>query len=208
MVPPPRDDEPIRIAADAADYDQGSEVVRLRGDVEIRRGGQTIEGQETTYDRRSGEAVATGNAFLEHPGLRLLDRTPNSTWTPTQGISRTPVSPYRSLNGRGQADRVTLLSRDLAHLDRHHLHDLSPGLRAWRSGQQARFDNTTGRGVGRDATLRVRDVPVLYTPYLNFPIDNRRQSGFLIRPSGSRTRMGSISPSPTISILPPTWMRP
>ena len=42
------------------------------------------------------------------------------------------------------------------------------------------IDNTTGRGVARDATLRVGDVPVLYTPYLNFPIDNRRQSGFLI----------------------------
>src|SRR5690606_31006171 len=33
--------------------------------------------------------------------------------------------------------------------------------------------------------VRVRNIPVLYTPYLNFPIDDRRQTGFLWPSIGS-----------------------
>ena len=182
LAPPPRDDEPIRIAADAADYDQVSEVVKLRGDVEIRRGGQSIEGQETTYDRRSGEAVATGNAFLEHPGLRItgshaqfnLDTEKGNIWDAQYRVTG-PV------NGRGQSDQVTILSKDLAHLANTTYTTCPPGSQAWMlRANKLDLDHSTGRGVARDATLRVGNVPVLYTPYLDFPIDKRRQSGLLI----------------------------
>jgi LPS-assembly protein len=41
------------------------------------------------------------------------------------------------------------------------------------------LDKITGRGQARDAELRVEGVPILYTPYLDFPIDKRRKTGFL-----------------------------
>ncbi len=41
------------------------------------------------------------------------------------------------------------------------------------------LDTDTGRAQTYNTTLRIRDVPVLYLPYFNFPIDERRNSGFL-----------------------------
>jgi LPS-assembly protein len=179
---PPGDDEPVKIEADAAEYDQGSEVVRLRGDVVIRRGDQAIEGQETTYDRRSLEAVAAGNAFLEHPGLRIAGpRAQFNLGTDQGGISDAYFRLTGPINARGQADQVSILSRDLAHLSGVTFTTCPPDSAAWglRASSLA-IDNTSGRGVARNATLRIRDVPVLFTPYFDFPIDDRRQTGLLI----------------------------
>jgi LPS-assembly protein len=39
--------------------------------------------------------------------------------------------------------------------------------------------------VAKHARLRIRGIPVLYTPYINFPIDDRRKSGFLVPSIGS-----------------------
>ncbi len=41
------------------------------------------------------------------------------------------------------------------------------------------LNKVTGRGVARDTWLYAGNIPVMYTPYANFPIDNRRYSGFL-----------------------------
>ena len=179
---PPGDDEPVKIEADAAEYDQGSEVVRLRGAVVIRRGDQAIEGQETTYDRRSLEAVAAGNAFLEHPGLRIAGpRAQFNLGTDQGGVSDAYYRLTGPVNARGQADQVTILSRDLARLSGVTYTTCPPDSAAWGlRAEKLDIDNTSGRGVARNATLRIGDVPVLFTPYFDFPIDKRRQTGLLI----------------------------
>ncbi|MDM1544709.1 LPS assembly protein LptD [Ignatzschineria indica] len=41
------------------------------------------------------------------------------------------------------------------------------------------IDHVAGRAEAYDATFDVFGVPVLYTPYLSFPIDGKRHSGFL-----------------------------
>ncbi len=45
--------------------------------------------------------------------------------------------------------------------------------------KEVKLDNAKGRGDAWHSTLYVEDVPVFYVPYFNFPIDERRQSGFL-----------------------------
>ena len=56
-----------------------------------------------------------------------------------------------------------------------------PGNQDWelRTGKLA-LDKQEGTGTARDVSLRFKGVPFLYTPYLSFPIDDRRKSGFLM----------------------------
>src|SRR5690606_25467524 len=37
-----------------------------------------------------------------------------------------------------------------------------------------------GKGIARDAKFKIGNVPVLYTPYLSFPTNRDRKSGFLM----------------------------
>jgi len=52
------------------------------------------------------------------------------------------------------------------------------------------LDKTTGRGVARNARVYIKGVPIFYTPYINFPIDNRRQTGFLTPTAGTSSKTG------------------
>lgn len=41
------------------------------------------------------------------------------------------------------------------------------------------IDHTAGRAIAKNATLDIIGLPILYTPYISFPIDNKRHSGLL-----------------------------
>ncbi|MFV3016709.1 LPS-assembly protein LptD, partial [Pseudomonas sp. KHB2.9] len=72
-----------------------------------------------------------------------------------------------------------------------------PDSNAWQlKGNNITLNPATGFGTATNATLRIKNIPILYTPYIYFPIDNRRQSGFL-PPSfstGSETGFTLVTP--------------
>ncbi|MFI4919056.1 MAG: LPS-assembly protein LptD [Legionellales bacterium] len=47
------------------------------------------------------------------------------------------------------------------------------------------LDNANAKGVARNARLRIHEWPVLYTPYMSFPTNKDRKSGFLMPIVGS-----------------------
>jgi LPS-assembly protein len=58
------------------------------------------------------------------------------------------------------------------------------------------LNKETGRGTATHARLLLKGVPIFYTPYLNFPIDHRRQTGFLWPNFGSNERSGAFFRAP------------
>jgi len=57
---------------------------------------------------------------------------------------------------------------------------------AWQlEADSIKLDNAKSIGVARNAKLRIRNWPVLYTPYLSFPTSKERKSGFLMPVVGS-----------------------
>ncbi len=78
---------------------------------------------------------------------------------------------------------------------------------AWQvKASHLELNKNTGRGVAKNARLLVKGVPVFYTPYLNFPIDSRRQTGFLppaIRPN--TTQSGTIITAPFYWNIAPNY---
>jgi len=73
------------------------------------------------------------------------------------------------------------------------------------------LNKETGRGTATHARLLIKEVPVFYMPYINFPIDHRRQTGFLWPTFGSSSKSGyffkapfywNIAPNYDMSITP------
>ena len=42
------------------------------------------------------------------------------------------------------------------------------------------LDRQSGIGTAYNALFHIKDMPIIYWPYMTFPIDNRRRSGFFI----------------------------
>lgn len=68
-----------------------------------------------------------------------------------------------------------------------------PNSNVWHiEASKIRLNKNTGRGSAYNARLYFKQIPIFYTPYLNFPIDNRRQTGFLFPYFGSSNKKGGV----------------
>src|SRR5690606_19598152 len=61
----------------------------------------------------------------------------------------------------------------------------------WKfSASEINLNHEKNRGDARNVVLRIKDVPVLYTPYISFPLSKERKTGFLFPSFGSTNRNG------------------
>lgn len=67
------------------------------------------------------------------------------------------------------------------------------------------LNKDTGRGSATNARITFKGVPVFYTPYLNFPIDSRRKTGFLWPIMGSSSLSGPYLKTPFYWNLAPNY---
>jgi LPS-assembly protein len=66
-----------------------------------------------------------------------------------------------------------------------------PTTNQWRiQAQKLKLDKETGYGSVRNAYFMIGGVPVLYTPYMNFPINKERKTGFLYPTIGGTNNSG------------------
>jgi LPS-assembly protein len=66
-----------------------------------------------------------------------------------------------------------------------------PDARGWMfRAERIELDTDSGIGRARNARLQIGGVPVFYFPYVSFPIDDRRRSGFLYPGVGSGNSNG------------------
>jgi LPS-assembly protein len=81
-----------------------------------------------------------------------------------------------------------------------------PLMHSWKLvAQKLTLDKNTGRGVARNAKVYFKNIPVFYAPYFNFPIDSRRQTGFLNPTFGSSSKMGPYLRAPFYLNLAPNY---
>ncbi len=113
----------------------------------------------------------------------------NQPMPPVIGMSVQNIA--KSLNAWGSASKLSQKPNKIEQLENTTYSTCPPISRVWDlESRLINLDHNTGRGTAYDATLYTYGVPVFYTPYFNFPIDNRRQSGFLFPTYTSSTITG------------------
>ncbi len=69
------------------------------------------------------------------------------------------------------------------------------------------IDQETGWGSAHHAVLRLGKLPIFYSPYMTFPVDDRRKSGFLFPTCGSSQDLGTEFSIPYYLNLAPELRR-
>lgn len=67
------------------------------------------------------------------------------------------------------------------------------------------LDKNTGRGTATHARLYIKKAMVFYSPYLNFAIDDRRQTGFLRPTFGTSGKFGPYAAAPFYWNIAPNY---
>jgi LPS-assembly protein len=96
-----------------------------------------------------------------------------------------------SLTAWGKAYKATQTEPQVYELSRASFSTCPPINPAWRiKGSHIELDKNSGRGYATNARILVKNIPIFYTPYINFPLDSRRKTGFLWPTYGGSSNSG------------------
>ncbi len=188
----PENSDRVIIEADGATAIEQEEALQLLGSVRVRQQQRMMEADSALYDRDDETLDAEGNVYFEQPGLRVTSGTAHFDLGEEQGTLREVDYRLVDQGARGSASSAWFESSDLTHFNDISYSTCKPGSNAWSlEADKLDVDKASGEGIARHAKLRVSGVPVAYVPYISFPIDGRRKSGFLFPSFGSSDRSGT-----------------
>ncbi len=202
----PMSEAPTYVSAKATRYEQEQEVATLAGDVVLRQGSMQAEADEASLYQLENRGELNGNVRLrDRNALMVGDRAEIFLDT---GEAKVENAEYVVHSGkvRGSALYAKREENAIIRLKDGTYTRCEPGENSWHlKGNNVTLNPATGFGSATNVTLRVKDVPVFYTPYIYFPIDDRRQSGFLAPSIGSSSDTGLSLQTPYYFNLAPNF---
>lgn len=186
-----RETSPMNIRADYSEtFDQ--EISNFWGNVEISRADQHLQADNANYDSVSQVMDAQGNVMYSENQLALFSRSAQVQLATDKARLRDAMFIAPTVPLRGMAKSVYRDSKSFSRYEDVAYTSCRPGNQDWVvHGSQLKMNRTTGKASVKNAWLEVKGVPVMYLPYMSFPIDNRRLTGFL-SPSFGNTKKNGV----------------
>ncbi|MDH0895846.1 MULTISPECIES: LPS-assembly protein LptD [unclassified Pseudomonas] len=176
----PLDESPMFVSARASRYEQEKQTATLAGDVVLRQSSMQIEANEASLHQAENRGELKGDVRIRDNGMLVVgDRAEIQL---DNGEAKVENAEYviHKAHVRGSALYAKREESAIIRLKDGTYTRCEPGSNAWHlKGNNIKLNPATGFGTATNVTLRVKDIPVFYTPYIYFPIDDRRQSGFL-----------------------------
>ncbi len=178
-----------------SDYSEifDNEIGSYYGNVEMNRADQHSSSHIANYDAVSETLDLQGGVYYSEDELALYSETATLKLGSDQAKLRDTlfISPSTPIRGRARVvyrdNKVLSRYKNVAYTS------CKPGNQDWvMHASELKINKSTGKGAAKNAWLEAKGVPVFYFPYVSFPTDNRRLSGFLA-PSYHYTQTGGLS---------------
>ena len=201
-----KSDAPTFIGAKASRYKQDEQVATLAGDVVMRQGSMQVEADEANLYQAESRGELNGNVRIRDNGALIVgDHADVQLDTGEAKVDNAEYVMHKS-RIRGNALYAKRAENAIIRLKDGTYTTCEPNSNAWQlKGNNITLNPATGFGTATNVTLRVKDIPVLYTPYIYFPIDDRRQSGFLPPTIGTGSDTGFMLVTPYYFNLAPNY---
>jgi len=212
-------DEPIEVQSDGATLDLDGDA-SLKGDVDLRQGERRLRAEDVDYDAKTRRFSINGQISYTDGTLQASGQA--GSYQPVDGAIIEKGSfalPERPARGAADAIRIGLDGKvSLSDVWFSTCPEAQPGaLPDWRiKASDITLDTVSRNGTGRNASIEFLGVPILYLPYLSFPLGDQRKSGFLFPNLGYNTRSGvemavpyylNLAPNYDLTLLPTLYGR-
>ncbi len=174
-----RNSLPAQLDGDAALSDPLR--LALTGGASMERGDQRLAADTLVFNRQTNVLTADGSVRVDQGGMTLFGDRARMDVDDDEVRVFDGEYYYRPIHGRGTVGTLLLRGDNTADLESASYTTCPVGDRPFWSihGDEVRLNSNTGRGEAENAVLRLGGVPVFYTPYASFPIDDRRHTGLL-----------------------------
>lgn len=188
--PMPEEDMTVYLIGDQMNATEDGKL-RIQGDAQVRRIDSVVKGDQIDYDRNTSEVIVSGNGLIMRDGT--IARSPGFRYNldAETGVMSDPHFWLGDAGGSGEAAEATILSRNHTRLKSVVYSGCPCPEPAWYiKSPTLDLYSAENEGVARHGVLYFKGVPLLYSPYLSFPIRKERKSGFLMPTYGMTTRSG------------------
>ncbi|MFC1603072.1 LPS assembly protein LptD [Pseudomonadota bacterium] len=201
------DDGRTYINADAAEIAQNDEVGTFTGNVDVTRGGSLLSADEVQHDNKNDLLNASGNVYYQDSSLRIEGEKAQFNLAVDQGYIEPAEYRLPAAMARGTATRAEQVNKDQAHFDNIEYTTCRPGDNSWvLRAKTMDTDQVSGRGEATHVRVALGGVvPIFYSPYISFPIDDRRKTGFLAPSIGKTDETGTDISIPYYLNLAPNY---
>lgn len=198
------------VNADRLTYWPIEDEIEAEGGVRLAQGGDVIAGPkmrlrledqvgffdepEYTLKRqpKSAKQDTASKVYAEtYAGLQQSGAGLASGFAPPQSGTKSKAVGRKATEAHGVADRIDFEGENQVRLTNATYTTCSPGNDDWyakTSSMHLDYDREVGEGD--DGTVYFKGVPIFYTPWLSFSLNNQRKSGFLAPSLGTNSDSG------------------
>jgi len=183
-------------------------------DIELRWQGRTLRGTRLEADT-AGNLRIEGHFSFEDPTVRL--EGDSGAYGDTGASALDARFELLQQPGRGEAHNVRQTQQGDLELDDVRYTTCPKDKADWQlQARHITLNMDEERGIGRGAQVRFKDVPVLYVPWISFPLSGRRQTGLLFPTFGTSSRNGvtlsvpwywNIAPNRDLTLTPTIYTK-
>ncbi|MFA5243184.1 MAG: LPS-assembly protein LptD [Sulfuricella sp.] len=189
---PQEEQTPVFLDADRMSGQQDVEI-EAEGEVELRKRGQVVNADRLTYRQADDEVHALGNVSIEQEDSLVTGPELRMKLGTHQGYMRQPVYQMTQPDAHGAAGNLEFAGKNKYNITDGTYTTCSPDNNDWfMRSNTMELDRTVQVGTAYHASVVFKGVPILYTPWMEFPLDNQRKSGFLPPTFGSSDKSGAM----------------
>ena len=178
-TPPNRKNTPITLMARKFDA-QHQKSAQATGDVELQRADQQMNTELLRFLPESRQVEIPGPMIYQDSQLSASASSATFDLTDDTGDLTNVSYSLVGSTANGTADELALDTGNYSLLRRLQFTTCPGENPEWLlTAKELELRHEKGYGIARNATLRFMNLPFLYVPWISFPIDSRRKSGFL-----------------------------
>ncbi len=192
---PQVDDADIDLSSDDATLGINGHVT-LQGNVVVTQGNREIRADNVEYDQGENAFKVEGDVEYKDPVVHVTGGGGN--YSATQGANfRDAEFELRERSARGAAAQMQLTPEGLINLNGVSFTTCPVKDTSWQlRAERISLDTRTRIGTGRGTRVDFKGVPILYLPWMSFPLGTERKSGFLFPTIGHTSRSGAQASIP------------
>jgi len=189
----PGDPGVIELRAGAVEAALGdAPTASMTGGIVLRRGDRLAGADSARYHPEQRALLLEGSVRYEDPDSLVLSDSAEFGYE--SGRIRFEGARFEvgADNARGAASILEITEDGRLKLAEVRYTTCPPDSNDWLiEAGEIELDSQTGVGKARNVKLRFQGVPILYSPYLSFPLTDARKSGVLTPEIGSTGRSGN-----------------
>jgi LPS-assembly protein len=181
----------IDVTADRVEGNLLEGKATVKGNVVVRQGDRVIRTDQAEVERNNGAVKSDGHIDYTDPLVHITGNSGRYSQAAGADFSSAQFT-LRQRAARGAANELALTPQGVVKLKGVTFTTCPVNDNSWQlKAKSIVLDTHNKVGTGRDAQIDFMSVPVLYLPWVSFPLSSDRKSGFLF-PTIGNTSYGGV----------------